>query len=73
MNTILEKALPKLPKLTDKDQTVVAEFILARTEAPMKTTAQEKAAIADGMADSDAGRFGTEEQYQATLTRLRNA
>ncbi len=70
----MEKAIDALKKLPEERQKELAGYILdLADQTPVKLTDVERAAIDAGIADADAGRFASEEDYQQTLARLRSA
>ena len=73
MSKLMQQAIEVLPQLTKDDQEEVARFILAKADEPMPLSAAEKAAIQEGMADTQAGRFTPDGTIEELIARLRSA
>lgn len=72
MSKLIDQAMRKLPNLSEADQEEVAKIILAKTEEPVTLSAAEKAAIADGHADTSKGHYAPDDTIKKQLARLRS-
>lgn len=74
MTTKLNQAFDKLRQLPQERQDEWAELI-SETEhdAPTSYTAEQLAAIDEGIADAKAGRFASDEEVKALFDRFRTS
>ncbi len=72
MTMKLDQAFDKLRQLPQERQDEWAEFISeAELDAPTSYTADQLAAIDEGIADAKAGRFASDEEVQTLFARFR--
>ena len=71
MTSLMKKAINVLRQLPESEQEEMAKYILAQTSEPVVLSEAELEAIAAGEADIKAGRFGSDEEFEKTLNRLR--
>ncbi len=72
MTMKLDQAFDKLRQLPQERQDEWAELISeAELDAPTSYTADQLAAIDEGIADAKAGRFASDEEVQALFARFR--
>ena len=72
MTMKLDQAFDKLRQLPQERQDEWAELISeAEHDAPTSYTADQLAAIDEGIADAKAGRFASDEEVQALFARFR--
>lgn len=73
MTKLMQKAINVLRQLPESEQEEMAKYILAQTSESVVLSEAELEAIAAGEADIKAGRFGSDEEFEKTLNRLRTA
>ena len=75
MTKLMEQAIAAIRRLPDRRQDELAEaLILASAEAPVEGySAEQLAAIDEGLADADAGRFASDEEVAQRFARYRAA
>lgn len=72
MENTLEKAVAALRSLPPERQEELAAAVVAAANAQVRPyTVAENAAIDEGLADADAGRFVTDDQLAATFARFK--
>ncbi len=72
MTMKLDQAFDKLRQLPQERQDEWAELISeAEPDAPTSYTADQLAAIDEGIADAKAGRFASDEEVQTLFARFR--
>ena len=70
----MEKAIQAIRRLPADRQDELAEAMLAAAETPpVEYSAEQLAAIDEGMADADAGRFASDEDVKSLFARFRAA
>ncbi len=70
MTTKLAQAVEALQSLPQERQDELAEILTDIAMPTIQYTADEKAAIAEGQADAEAGRFVSDTELQATFARF---
>ncbi len=71
MTKLMEKALAAVQKLPQKRQDEIAEVILFEANDVMILTAEEEAAIQEGLKDTQKGIFAPDDAIANHLARLR--
>ncbi|MEM9839498.1 MAG: transcriptional regulator [Pseudomonadota bacterium] len=71
MNTKLQQVLGELERLPLDRQEELAEALSALAAAPSSYTAEQLAAVDEGIADADAGRFAADEEIASVFARYR--
>lgn len=72
MESTIKQAVAALEQLPEDRQAELAAAVVALAAAPAhRYSDAENAAIDEGLADAEAGRFVTEEELQATLARFK--
>jgi predicted transcriptional regulator len=73
MTRQLQDAIARAEQLPEADQADLAEvvraFIAARKAEPVPLTADEEAAIEEGLAQAERGEFASDEEVNALLNR----
>lgn len=70
MSETLEDAIALLRRMPPDRQAELAEAVMAVAAAPRTYSAQEHAAIDEGLADAEAGRFASDKDFRETLARF---
>lgn len=74
MTKLLEQAIEAVRKLPEDRQNELAEALAAAVETTPRTyTDEQLAAIDEGLADADAGRFVSDSELSAFFARYRSA
>ena len=70
MSVTLEDAIDLLRRLPPDRQAELAEAVVAVAAIPWPYSPEDHAAIDEGLADAEAGRFVSEEDIRETLARF---
>lgn len=71
MTELMEKAIAAVKKLPQERQDEIAQVILFEANDIMQLTAEEEAAIREGLTDTQKGVFASDNALENHLARLR--